>query len=124
MKDPTQKARGFTLIELLIVVAIIGVLASLILANFNVSRRKSRDAQRFVDGVVGLRCEIDDGFWKIGGLESMRVARRRDCREICQASAGRDVPARARGVADQISDPTHEHVLHAHSTRTCVENTR
>ena len=40
---------GFTLIELLIVIAIIGVLATILLANFIGVRQRSRDAQRKAD---------------------------------------------------------------------------
>ncbi|OGH06497.1 MAG: hypothetical protein A2171_01895 [Candidatus Levybacteria bacterium RBG_13_35_9] len=41
--------RGFTLIELLIVIAIIGVLSALLMANFVGIRQRSRDAQRKSD---------------------------------------------------------------------------
>lgn len=41
--------KGFTLIELLIVVTIIGVLASLFMANFIGVRQRARDAQRKSD---------------------------------------------------------------------------
>ena len=41
--------RGFTLIELLIVIAIIGVLAALLMANFVGVRERARDAQRKSD---------------------------------------------------------------------------
>ena len=44
-----QSVRGFTLIELLIVVAIIGVLATLLMANFIGVRQRARDAQRKSD---------------------------------------------------------------------------
>jgi len=40
---------GFTLIELLIVIAIIGVLSALLMANFVGIRQRSRDAQRKSD---------------------------------------------------------------------------
>ncbi len=45
----TRRIRGFTLIEILVVLAIIAILVALILANFNTSRRKARDAQRQSD---------------------------------------------------------------------------
>jgi type II secretion system protein G len=41
--------KGFTLIELLIVIAIIGVLATLLMANFIGVRQRARDAQRKSD---------------------------------------------------------------------------
>jgi general secretion pathway protein G len=41
--------KGFTLIELLIVVAIIGILATLLMANFVGVRQRARDAQRKSD---------------------------------------------------------------------------
>ena len=44
-----NKQKGFTLIELMIVIAIIGVLATLIAANFIGVRNRARDAQRKAD---------------------------------------------------------------------------
>ncbi len=41
--------KGFTLVELLIVIAIIGVLASLLMVNFVGIRQRARDAQRKSD---------------------------------------------------------------------------
>lgn len=44
-----MKNKGFTLIEILIVVAIIGVLTSLLMVNFIGARQRSRDGQRKSD---------------------------------------------------------------------------
>src|SRR5258706_12708340 len=41
--------KGFTLVELLVTVGIIGLLATILLANFNGSRQRARDTQRITD---------------------------------------------------------------------------
>ena len=53
-----RNKKGFTLIELLIVIAIIGVLATIVIVNFNSSRVKSRDAKRQGD-INGLRSALE-----------------------------------------------------------------
>ncbi len=49
MKKIKNSVKGFTLIELLIVIAIIGVLATLLMVNFIGVRQRARDAQRKSD---------------------------------------------------------------------------
>jgi prepilin-type N-terminal cleavage/methylation domain-containing protein len=51
--------RGFTMIDLLAVIAIIGILSSVVLASLLTSRQKSRDAKRIFDlGQVQLALEL------------------------------------------------------------------
>lgn len=57
------KPKGFTLIELLVVVSLIGVLATLVIANMNSARERARDAQRKSDLrniQTGLRLYYND----------------------------------------------------------------
>jgi prepilin-type N-terminal cleavage/methylation domain-containing protein len=76
LKLKTQNLnKGFTLIELLIVIAIIGVLATLLMVNFVGVRQRARDAQRKSDlRQVQSALEIyrsDNGSYHIGTTSSV-----------------------------------------------------
>ena len=49
MNKNHQPDRGFTLIELMVVIALIGILASVILASFSSVRERNRDGKRMSD---------------------------------------------------------------------------
>lgn len=69
----SKACKGFTLIELLVVVSLIGILATLVLANLTAGRARGRDAQRKSDLrqiSTGLRLYYNDR----GGYPSNNVS--------------------------------------------------
>lgn len=64
-----KKNKGFTLIELLIVVAIIGLLTSIVVAALGTARLRARDAKR-VNDMTEVRTGLDAFLSQIGGYPS------------------------------------------------------
>ncbi len=56
-----QAQKGFTIIELLIVIAIIGILAGLVLNNFQGAQAKARDTQRRTD-INNMHAKLEEFF--------------------------------------------------------------
>ena len=56
-----QAQKGFTIIELLIVIAIIGILAGLVLNNFQGAQAKARDTQRRTD-INNIHAKLEEFF--------------------------------------------------------------
>jgi prepilin-type N-terminal cleavage/methylation domain-containing protein len=62
----TKTARGFTLVELLVALAIIGLLASIVLASLNSARAKAEDARKSVI-MQQYKLALDFIYQKTGG---------------------------------------------------------
>jgi prepilin-type N-terminal cleavage/methylation domain-containing protein len=56
-----KQSRGFTLIELLTVIAIIGILSTIIMANLVVARQKARDSRRISD-IKNIQLSLEEFY--------------------------------------------------------------
>lgn len=63
---------GFTLIELLIVVAIIGLLTSILIVSFGTARIRARDTKR-VNDMTQVRTGLDNFLGQVGGYPSTAI---------------------------------------------------
>lgn len=84
MKKKKGKKKGFTLIELLIVIAIIGILASIVLVSLNSARTKARGAafKSTVSSIIPQMLICEDSDVDIAAYVANN--------EICNLTAGSD----------------------------------
>ena len=61
LKNMMNRTKGFTLIEILVVIAIIGILSSIVLASLNTARAKGADAAIKAD-LAGIRPQAEIFF--------------------------------------------------------------
>lgn len=66
LKTLRKAQTGFTIIELLIVIAIIGILAGLVLNNFQGAQAKARDTQRRTD-TNSIHAKLEEFYNEKGG---------------------------------------------------------
>lgn len=73
MKKDMQKQKAFTLIELLIVIAIIGILASIVLVSLSSARNKARDA-RLKEEVRNFSLLLHEEYADTGSYAALQKA--------------------------------------------------
>jgi general secretion pathway protein G len=112
LKNTIKKlSRGFTLIELLVVITIIGVLATVVLVNYQGSRAKARDSKRKQDvstyqGAVEAFFDDYNVYPKAGGSSGAAILLA-GCPatypQICSGVGGN--PAGTRYIEQLVEDP-------------------
>jgi prepilin-type N-terminal cleavage/methylation domain-containing protein len=94
--------RGFTLIELLMVIAILGILMSIIVNQISTARSRARDSKRVIEIrqlETAIRAyELDYGSYPVGTLDIAPST-------IDQSNNGAFIPVLSPNYIAQISDP-------------------
>ena len=78
MKVVNKFSRAFTLIELMVVIAIIGILTAVAVANFSSTKARSRDAKRISD-LSQLQLAIGGYFDRCGSKYIVEVSATGHC---------------------------------------------
>jgi type II secretion system protein G len=80
----SKACKGFTLIELLVTISIIGILSTLLVANFNSTRQRARDAQRKSD-LRNIQTALRLYYNDCGAYPSASGGLIRGCNGTCDA---------------------------------------
>ena len=95
--------RGFTLIELLIVIAIIGILASLVLVSLNAARNKGTNVRTQAE-IAQIRTSLEQGFANSAYIDLQGAASH--VAVISATSTNPDLPTLFCGIGKQSGYPT------------------